>query len=122
MSRVVIGVMGPGDDAQEPVLSYAQELGRRVAEEGWVVLSGGRDCGVMDAVSRAAHDAGGLTVGILPGPGRDGMSDGVDIPIVTGMGSARNNINVLSSDVVVACGISSGTASEIALAINGGST
>jgi uncharacterized protein (TIGR00725 family) len=36
------------------------------------------------------------------------------------MGSARNNINVLSSDIVVACGMGgAGTASEIALALKG---
>jgi uncharacterized protein (TIGR00725 family) len=48
------------------------------------------------------------------------MSECVDIAIVTGMGSARNNINVLSSDVVIACGMSTGTASEIALALRAG--
>ena len=38
--------------------------------------------------------------------------------VFTGMGSARNNINVLSSDVVIACGTGgAGTVSEIALAI-----
>jgi len=71
----------------------------------------------MDAVSRGAREAGGLTIGILPKDKREGMSPAVDIPIVTGMGSARNNINVLSSDVVITCGISAGTASEVALAI-----
>jgi hypothetical protein len=41
----------------------------------------------------------------------------VDIPIVTGLGEARNNVNVLSSAVVFACGMGPGTASEVALAI-----
>ena len=36
------------------------------------------------------------------------------------MGSARNSINVLSSDVVVACPGSAGTVSEIALALKHG--
>jgi uncharacterized protein (TIGR00725 family) len=46
------------------------------------------------------------------------MSDAVDIVIVTDMGGARNNINVLSSDVVISCGTGGpGTASEIALAL-----
>jgi uncharacterized protein (TIGR00725 family) len=46
------------------------------------------------------------------------MSEAVDVGIVTGMGSARNYINVLSSDVVIACGAGgAGTASEIALAL-----
>jgi Zn-dependent alcohol dehydrogenase len=45
------------------------------------------------------------------------MSTSVDIPIVTGMGQARNNINVLSSEVVFACGLGPGTAAEVALAL-----
>jgi Predicted Rossmann fold nucleotide-binding protein len=43
------------------------------------------------------------------------------VGIVTGMDNARNNINILSSDVVIACGYGgSGTASEIALALKSG--
>jgi SLOG-like protein len=41
--------------------------------------------------------------------------------LVTGMGNARNNVIVLSADVVVACGVDSpGTASEVALALKNG--
>lgn len=117
MRKIIIGVMGPGNGASEKECGEAYELGRLIAREGWTVLSGGLAVGVMDAVSRGASEAGGLTIGILPMDDRDGMSPAVDIPIVTGMGSARNNINALSSDVVIACGISPGTASEVALAI-----
>ena len=117
MTKFVVGVMGPGGGAREEGLSNARELGKLIAEEGWVVLSGGRNAGVMDAVSKGAKDAGGLTVGVLPTGDRSGCSDAVDIAIVTGMGNARNNINVLSSDVVVACGMGPGTASEVALAL-----
>ncbi|NEP43422.1 MAG: cytochrome, partial [Okeania sp. SIO2H7] len=61
--------------------------------------------------------AGGLTIGILPDNNLNAVSEAVDIPIFTDMGNARNNINVLSSDVVIACGLGAGTVSEIALAI-----
>lgn len=115
--KPIIGVMGPGQFASEKDEANAFELGQRIAQEGWIVLCGGRNAGVMDAVCKGAKSAGGTTIGILPGANRDGMSRAVDIPIVTGMGNARNNINVLSSDVVIACGIGSGTASEIALAL-----
>jgi hypothetical protein len=71
----------------------------------------------MDAASRGAQDAGGLVVGVLPGGDRTGMSNAVDIPIITGIGHARNVINVLSSTVVIACGMGLGTASEVALAL-----
>jgi uncharacterized protein (TIGR00725 family) len=71
----------------------------------------------MDAACRGAQAAGGLTVGILPSADGADMSAAVDIPILTGLGDARNVVNVLSSRVVVACGLGPGTAAEIALAL-----
>jgi len=69
------------------------------------------------ATAGAKEIPGSLTVGILPG--RDAQAaDGVDVAIVTGMGDARNAINVLSCQAVVACGVEgAGTASEVALAL-----
>jgi hypothetical protein len=118
--RPIVGVMGPGAGATPVDLRHAEELGSLIAREGWIVLSGGRAEGVMDAVCRGAQRAGGLTVGVLPDDDDAGASDAVDIAIVTGLGSARNNIIVLSSQAVVACGIGAGTASEVALAIKAG--
>lgn len=112
--------MGPGDNPTSQDLENAEELGVLIAKEGWVLLTGGRKEGVMNAASKGAQEAGGLVVGVLHTPDLSGMSEYVDIPIVTGMGGARNNINVLSSDVVIACGMQAGTASEIALAIKAG--
>jgi uncharacterized protein (TIGR00725 family) len=115
----VIGVMGGGEVSDRRALA-AYELGRLIAQRGWVLLNGGRNAGVMDASARGAQGAGGLTVGVLPDDHRGRASDHLDIQIVTGMGSARNNINVLSSDVVVACSGGAGTLSEIALALKAG--
>ena len=115
--KKIIGIMGPGLGATDINLKNAYKLGQLVAENGWVLLTGGRKSGVMDAASQGAKSANGLTIGILPGEDKENMSEAVDIPIITAMGSARNNINVLSSDVVIACGIGAGTVSEIALAI-----
>ena len=68
----------------------------------------------------AKRIAGSLTVGILPAP-ETPISPHVDVAIVTGLGSARNNVNVLSSDVVIAVGAGGpGTASEVALALKAG--
>src|SRR6185312_10507348 len=101
--RCVIGVMGAGDGARAADVELAHELGAAIAREGWVLLSGGRNSGIMDAVNRGAKGAGGV-------------SDAVEVAIVTGLGSARNYVNVLSSDGVVSCGRGgAGTASEIAL-------
>lgn len=115
--KILIGVMGPGSGASEVDRINAYELGKLIAREGWVLLTGGRNTGVMDAANQGAKAANGLTVGILPTDSDRGISDAVDIAIFTDMGSARNNINVLSSTVVVACGMGAGTASEVALAL-----
>jgi uncharacterized protein (TIGR00725 family) len=113
----VIGVMGAGENAAPQAIDWAGRIGALIAEQGWVLLSGGRNAGVMDAVSAGAHEVGGTVVGIMPKSDTTEASDFLDIAIVTGMGSARNNINILSSDVVIACGnAEAGTLSEIALA------
>jgi uncharacterized protein (TIGR00725 family) len=117
MRRRLIGVMGAGEKATPQAVAWAARLGALIAGEGWVLLSGGRNAGVMDAVSAGAHKEGGTVVGIMPKSDAAEASDFLDIAIVTGMGSARNNINILSSDVVIACGnAEAGTLSEIALA------
>jgi uncharacterized protein (TIGR00725 family) len=115
--KTVIGVMGPGSGATQTDLELAYELGGLIAESGWVLLTGGRNQGVMEAASRGAKISGGLTIGILPGSDRSGISKFVDIAIVTDLGHGRNNVNVLSSDAIVACGMGLGTASEVALAL-----
>ena len=118
MRRFIVGVMGAGEGARDRDVETALRLGELIAREGWVVLSGGRNVGVMAAVNRGAKKvAGSLTLGILP-HARAGVSEDVDVVLITDMGNARNNINVMSSDVVVACGTGgAGTASEVALAI-----
>ena len=71
----------------------------------------------MDAASKGAAEAGGEVIGVLPEDSHFGMSDHVSIPIVTGAGSARNVINILTADIVIVCGMGLGTASEAALAV-----
>jgi len=117
--KIIVGVMGPGEKATAIDLQNAYELGKLIAQQGWVLLTGGRNVGVMNAASQGAKAANGLTIGILPTDNTNAISQAVDIAIITDMGNARNNINVLSSDVVIACGMGAGTASEIALALKG---
>jgi uncharacterized protein (TIGR00725 family) len=114
--RTVVGVMG-GSVADPRTLANARELGRLIAEHGWVLLSGGRPTGVMQASVDGAREAGGLTVGVLFDADHADAARGLDLVIPTGMGAGRNIINVLASDVVVACRGSGGTLSEIALAL-----
>lgn len=115
--KTIIGVMGAGYAAKAETCELAHELGEAIAKEGWALLCGGRDTGVMDAVAQGAAEAGGLTIGILPDQNLHRCSKHIQIPIVTGMGDARNVINVLSSHVVVALVGGAGTLSEVALAI-----
>ena len=115
--RPIIGVMGAGNNAAASALQHAYALGRLIAGKGWILLNGGRNCGVMDASAKGAKEAGGLTIGILPDADLRNASAYLDIPIITDLGSGRNNINVLSSDVLIACRGGAGTLSEIALAL-----
>lgn len=115
----IIGVMG-GGKALPAHEMQAYHLGRLIATQGWVLLNGGRNSGIMEASAKGAFENNGLTVGILPDDHHDRKSSYISIPILTGMGSARNCINVLSSDVVVACPGGMGTLSEIALALKYG--
>lgn len=113
----VLGVMG-GNLATAEDEAVAERVGALAAQCGWVVLTGGGS-GVMSAASRAAVEAGGLTVAVLP----TGFAGGgypnpwVHIPIFTGAGNARNAFNVLSATLCVAIGGGTGTLSEIALAL-----
>ena len=117
MKKIIIGVIGRGNNATGKDTKNAFILGKLIAEDNYVLLTGGRNVGVMDAASKGAKQKNGLTIGIIPSSDKKDSSDYVDIAIITGMGSARNNINVLSSDVLIAVGIGPGTASEIALAL-----
>lgn len=110
--------MGGGEIVNTGDYEVARCLGGLIAKEGWILLNGGRASGIMEASARGAKENGGLTIGILPGTDPDWASEYIDIPILTGAGLARNYINVLTSQVVVALPGRTGTISEIALALN----
>jgi uncharacterized protein (TIGR00725 family) len=116
--KIIIGVMGGGEIVNTGDYEDARCLGGLIAKEGWILLNGGRASGIMEASARGAKENSGLTVGILPGNDPAWASEYIDIPILTGIGFARNYINVLTSEVVVALPGRTGTISEIALALN----
>ena len=116
--KPVIGVMGGGaDDGRTEEL--AEETGRLIAERGGMLVCGG-GAGVMRAASRGAAGAGGIVIGILPGSDAGEANEYVTVPVATGMGNARNVINVLTAGAVIAIRGSYGTLSEIALALKCG--
>jgi uncharacterized protein (TIGR00725 family) len=94
-------------------------VGQRLAKQGVALICGGLG-GVMEAACKGARSAGGLTIGILPGDDRHAANAYVDVPIVTGMGYARNAIVVKSAQAIIAIDGSYGTLSEIAFALQAG--
>jgi len=108
-----------GSDASGAGLALAHDLGRLVAAEGAVLLCGGRG-GIMEAACRGAREAGGRTLGILPGPPGSGANPHVGCAVFTGLADARNYVNARLSDAVVALEGGAGTLSEIGLALKVG--
>jgi hypothetical protein len=74
----------------------------------------------METVCRGAKSKGGSTIGILPGQDSSMANPWVDIPVVTGLGEARNVVVAKSAQAVIAIGGSYGTLSEIAHALKSG--
>ena len=116
--RPRIGVMGPSQCSAHGS-QLAREVGLLIARAGGILICGGGR-GVMEAAAAGAKEAGGITVGILPGSSAFEANPYIDIPIVTGMGNARNVINVLTSQAIIAIQGAYGTLSEIALALKCG--
>jgi uncharacterized protein (TIGR00725 family) len=119
MNRAIrIGVIGSGS-CSDQTARFAEEVGRRIAEAGAILICGGGG-GVMEAASRGAARRGGTVVGILPSDDARTANPFVLIPIVTGMGNARNAINALTSEALIAVAGGPGTLSEIGLALKVG--
>jgi uncharacterized protein (TIGR00725 family) len=112
--RRQVAVIGKGEPDAE-LAPLAEEVGRRLAEAGAVVVCGGRG-GVMEAAARGAREAGGEVIGILPGTDPGEANPHVTHAVATGIGHARNLAVVASAEVVVAVGGSWGTLAEIGFA------
>lgn len=117
--RGYAGVVGPGAGATTEQVALAEGVGRLLAEAGVVVVTGGLG-GVMAAAARGCEQAGGLSVGLLPGPDRTGANRHSTVTLPTGLGELRNGLLVRSCDAVLAVGSSWGTLSEVALAARTG--
>jgi uncharacterized protein (TIGR00725 family) len=107
-----VSVIGSGTEHEE----RAEEIGRLLAERGATVVTGGLG-EVMAAASRGAKEAGGTTIGILPGETRADANAWIDHAVVTGIGHGRNLAVVASGDAVIAVGGSYGTLAEIGFAL-----
>jgi len=110
-----IGIIGAGLCDSE-IYESAKTVGSLVAARGGLLYCGGLG-GVMEAACRGAREAGGNTVGILPGFKASEANRFVTIPVVTGLSHARNVVLVRSCEALIAISGSHGTLSEIALAL-----
>jgi uncharacterized protein (TIGR00725 family) len=113
--RIRVAVIG-GSRPPRAALLQAAEVGRLLAARGAVLVCGGLG-GVMEAAARGVREAGGLTVGILPGPDPAAANLYIDVPVATGLGYTRNSLVVLNADAVIAVDGEYGTLSEIAYAL-----
>jgi uncharacterized protein (TIGR00725 family) len=113
-----IGVIGSGV-CDDEIAGCARRVGELIAEAGAVLVCGGLG-GVMEAAARGAREAGGITVGILPGEDPGAANPGIGIAIPTGLGEARNVLVVGSSDAVIAIAGGWGTLSEAAFCLKKG--
>jgi len=115
-----IAVIG-GYKCSPEAYQIAEQLGLLIAREGWTLVCGGLS-GVMEAACRGAKQAGGLTVGILPGESVDDANPYVDVRIPTGLGYARNILVTRAAECIVAVNGQYGTLSEISFALSEGKT
>ena len=110
-----VAVIG-GTEVSPAVEADAEAVGRLLAEAGAIVVTGGRE-GVAAAACRGAMEAGGLTVGILPGRRRDEANPWVQVAVPTGIGEMRNALVVMDADAVIAFPGAYGTLTEIAFSL-----
>ena len=113
-----VAVIGGAVCSAEEV-RFAEEVGRRIAQGGAVLICGGTT-GVMEAACRGARLAGGMTVGVLPGKMIESGNPWLSARLPTGMGDGRNWLVAAGAHAVVAIGGGLGTLSEIALALRVG--
>jgi uncharacterized protein (TIGR00725 family) len=111
IQKITISVIG-GHEITKEVEDIAHKIGEIIVKVGAILICGGLG-GVMEAVSKGVSEAGGTTIGILPGTSKADANPYVDIALPTSIGYARNAIVACSADIIVALPGSDGTSSEI---------
>ena len=95
--------------------ALTEELGRWAAKNGHFIVFGGVNQGLMECVARAAHEAGGRTIGVVPQiiekNGR--LSDFVDVEIPCDNLNDRKQLMQDQSDVFIALPGGIGTLDEV---------
>jgi hypothetical protein len=115
MRQRMIGVIGAGT-ATATGYDAARQVGRLIAEAGAVLVCGGLG-GVMEAACRGACEAGGQTLGLLPGPEAAQANPWVTLAVPTNLGHARNVIIAHTAQALIAVEGEFGTLSEMAIGL-----
>ena len=116
--RKIIGVIG-GSAVDQTAFQTAYEVGKLIAKAGAILICGGLT-GVMEAACKGAKEAGGTTIGILPGLNINDANPYVDIPVATGLGHGRNLVIINTAQAIIAVSGRYGTLSEIGFALQSG--
>ena len=109
--KITVSVIG-GHKISKEVEELAHKVGLIIAKVGAILVCGGLG-GVMEAVSKGVKEAGGTTIGILPGQDKTDANPYIDIALPSSFGYARNAMVACSADIIVALPGSHGTSSEI---------
>jgi len=109
--KITISVIG-GHKISGEVEHLAHRLGSIIANVGAVLVCGGLD-GAMKAVAKGCKEAGGMTIGLLPGTDKADANEYIDIALPTTIGYARNAMVACAADILIALPGSHGTSSEI---------
>ncbi|APG23632.1 TIGR00725 family protein [Syntrophotalea acetylenica] len=115
MRQRMIGVIGAGQ-AGCAACETARQVGRLIAASGAVLICGGLG-GIMEAACRGAREAGGHTLGILPGADAEQANPWVSLAIPTNLGHARNMIIAHAAEALIAVAGEFGTLSEMAIGL-----
>lgn len=111
----LVSVAGPRR-ASATELALAEEIGARLVDAGFWVVTGGLG-GVMEAASRGAKSRRGSTIGVLPGTDAADANGWVDLALPTGLGELRNGLVARLGLALVAVGGGHGTLTEIGFAL-----
>lgn len=111
LQQITISVIG-GSQISSEVEQLAHNVGEIIAKVGAITVCGGLG-GAMQAVAKGAQEAGGLTIGLLPGKDKSDANPFIDIALPTTIGFARNAMVAASADIIIALPGSHGTSSEI---------
>ena len=79
-----IGIFCSANDNIEPeFFQKTEELGKWAAQNGHTIVFGGCNMGLMECVAKAAKEAGGMTIGVVPSKveERGRLSDHLDVHI-----------------------------------------